>query len=92
MVMQFYKETEFKKVDLNGRVVETPKDWGVVRLGDVVEVYDSKRIPLSEQERANKKGPYPYCGATGIIDYIIDDYNKGGICFISRGWWIFWTV
>jgi hypothetical protein len=40
--------------------------------GDAVEIHDSKRIPLSEMERANRKGIYPYCGANGIIDYIDD--------------------
>jgi type I restriction enzyme S subunit len=46
-------------------------------LGEVVEIYDSKRIPLSEEERLDKKGIYPYCGANGIIDYI-DDYIFDG--------------
>ena len=64
---------EFKDTEI-GRI---PKEWEVVRLGDVVEIYDSKRIPLSNQERAKRKGPYPYCGATGIIDYI-DDYIFDG--------------
>ncbi|RLI82482.1 hypothetical protein DRP04_03825 [Archaeoglobales archaeon] len=64
---------EFKDTEI-GRI---PKEWEVVRLESIVEIYDSKRIPLSEQERAKKRGPYPYCGATGIIDYI-DDYIFDG--------------
>ncbi len=71
--VQFYREENFKVVDADGFKFEVPEDWEVVRLVDVVEIYDSKRIPLSEQERSTIKGPYPYCGATGIIDYI-DDY------------------
>ena len=71
--IQFYKETEFKEVELNGRAIEIPEDWEVVELDKIVEIHDNKRIPLSERERAKRKGPYPYCGATGIIDYI-DDY------------------
>jgi type I restriction enzyme S subunit len=54
-----------------------PENWEIVRLGDAVEVHDSKRIPLSEMERANRKGIYPYCGANGIIDYI-DEYIFDG--------------
>ena len=54
-----------------------PKDWEVVRLGEIVEIHDSKRIPLSEMERSRRKGQYPYCGANGIIDYI-DDYIFDG--------------
>jgi len=63
------KHERFKKTELG----EIPEEWRVVRLGETVEVYDNQRIPLSERERANRKGPYPYCGANGIIDYI-DDY------------------
>lgn len=78
-----------------------PENWEVVRLGDVVEIHDNKRIPLSEMERANRKGIYPYCGANGIIDYINDyifdgefvllaedggDYSKfGNSAYIMRG-------
>jgi len=71
--IQFYREEKFKVVEADGFKLEIPEGWEVVRLGETVEVYDHKRIPLSEQERANRKGSYPYCGATGIIDYI-DDY------------------
>ncbi|MEM0327965.1 MAG: restriction endonuclease subunit S [Thermoproteota archaeon] len=64
---------EFKDTEI-GRI---PKEWEVVRLEDITEIHDSKRIPLSEKERSNRKGPYPYCGANGIIDYI-DDYIFDG--------------
>jgi type I restriction enzyme, S subunit len=63
------KTHKFKHSPL-GRI---PEEWEVVRLGEVVEIYDNKRIPLSEEERANRKGIYPYCGANGIIDHI-DNY------------------
>ncbi len=55
-----------------------PVDWEVVRLGEVVEIYDHKRIPLSEMERNKRKGQYPYCGANGVIDFI-DDYIFDGV-------------
>jgi len=42
-------------------------------LGIVVDFLDGKRIPLSEKERKNRQGRYPYYGASGIIDYV-DDY------------------
>jgi type I restriction enzyme S subunit len=63
------KTHKFKDSPL-GRI---PEEWEVVRLGEIVEIYDNKRIPLSEEERANRKGIYPYCGANGIIDHI-DNY------------------
>jgi len=58
-------------------ISEIPKDWKVVRLGEIVEIHDNKRIPLGEMERSKRKGCYPYCGANGIIDYI-DDYIFDG--------------
>lgn len=39
-------------------------------LGELVDIYDSKRIPLTSQEREKIKGDIPYYGAQGIIDYI----------------------
>ena len=56
-----FKETEIGLI---------PEDWEVVRLGEVAEIYDNKRVPLSESVRKNMKGVYPYCGANGIIDYV----------------------
>ena len=70
----FYKETNLKDEALIG---EISKDWESVDLGEVVEIHDSKRIPLSEMERKSRKGKYPYCGANGIIDYI-DNYIFDG--------------
>jgi type I restriction enzyme S subunit len=49
---------------------EIPEEWETSVLNNVVDIMDHKRIPLSEAQRMNKKGPYPYCGANGIIDYI----------------------
>lgn len=41
-----------------------------IRLEDVIVLFDSKRIPLSSREREQRKGIYPYYGATGILDYV----------------------
>lgn len=45
-------------------------EWKEVVLGELVDIYDSKRIPLTSQEREKIKGDIPYYGAQGIIDYI----------------------
>ena len=47
--------------------------WTETTLGEVIEFYDHKRIPLSTKQRSQRQGKYPYYGASGIIDYI-DDY------------------
>lgn len=52
-------------------------DWDIVRMGDVVEFLDSRRVPLSSVDRAGRQGEYPYYGASGVIDHI-DDYLFDG--------------
>lgn len=42
----------------------------MARLGDVCEILDSKRIPITASDRI--PGPYPYYGANGIQDYVAD--------------------
>ena len=49
-----------------------------VRLGDVVALEDSKRIPLNSRDREARKGPYPYYGATSVMDHV-DDYLFDGV-------------
>ena len=52
---------------------ELPDGYRIVKLGDAVSNYDSKRKPMSRRERELHQGLYPYYGATSIIDYV-DDY------------------
>ena len=43
-------------------------DWEQRKLGDVVEFLDTLRKPLEGAKRIS--GPYPYYGASGIVDYV----------------------
>ena len=52
---------------------EALKDWPIIALGDVVENKNAKRIPLKQADRELRNGPYPYYGASGVIDHI-DEY------------------
>lgn len=56
---------------------EIPEGWEVKELGEQIELFDSKRIPLSSRERASKKGIIPYYGATGVMDFV-DEYIFDG--------------
>ena len=47
-----------------------PACWEVVRLGEVFDILDSKRVPLNVDERAEMSGPYPHYGANGVVDHI----------------------
>ena len=50
--------------------VKIESKYEIKKLGELVENFDNKRIPLSKSAR--EKGVYPYYGATGIIDYVND--------------------
>ncbi|MDT4376953.1 restriction endonuclease subunit S [Blautia coccoides] len=55
-----------------------PQSWKKGTVSDVIEIHDSKRIPLSSRERAELDKIYPYYGATSIMDYV-DKYLFDGI-------------
>ena len=43
-------------------------NWEYKKLGEVCEILDSKRKPVTKKDR--KVGQYPYYGAMGIQDYV----------------------
>lgn len=47
-------------------------DWLVARLKHVVTCLDSRRVPLSGEQREGMKGEYPYYGASAVVDHIND--------------------
>ena len=44
--------------------------WEQRKLEDIVEFLDTLRKPLTENTRT--KGPYPYYGASGVVDHVAD--------------------
>jgi len=58
---------------------ELPAGWRVGTVSEIVEIHDSKRIPLSGAQRAKmEKRIYPYYGAASLMDYV-DEYIFDGI-------------
>ncbi len=55
-------------------VEEAGDDWKKGNLGDVIAIFDSKRVPVSKMNRNKmKEGKlYPYYGAAKIMDYVND--------------------
>lgn len=51
------------------------EDWPLVPLGELTENFDGRRVPVKEIDR--KPGPYPYYGASGIVDRV-DGYLFDG--------------
>jgi type I restriction enzyme M protein len=50
--------------------IKKASHFELVQLGDVVDILDSRRKPITKHVR--EPGPYPYYGATGILDYVKD--------------------
>ncbi|EIK80524.1 hypothetical protein CGSMWGv55152_02573, partial [Gardnerella vaginalis 55152] len=65
-------------VDLHPFNGEMPPDWHLGEVSEIIELHDSKRIPLSSRERATLAKLYPYYGATSVMDYV-DRYLFDGI-------------
>ena len=47
---------------------ELPKGWVWAKIGQICKILDGIRKPVKKENR--KSGPYPYYGATGIVDYV----------------------
>lgn len=57
---------------------DLPQGWRIGTVGDVVDIHDSKRIPLSGKERDQMENKiYPYYGAASLMDYV-DNYIFDG--------------
>ena len=50
-----------------------PDGWSKNTINECCEILDSQRVPVNSEERAKRKGDYPYYGANGVQGYI-DDY------------------
>ena len=47
-----------------------PEGWKESTVGKACRIKNNLRLPISETEREKMKGPFPYIGPTGILDYI----------------------
>ena len=55
-----------------------PDGWRLGTVGDIIQLHDSKRVPLSGAERDKMAKVYSYYGATSLMDYV-DNYLFDGI-------------
>jgi type I restriction enzyme M protein len=57
-------------------------DWELVPFGTICENLDGKRRPITKSDR--KPGPYPYYGASGIVDSVADYIFDEPLLLISE--------
>ena len=63
---------------------ELPDNWHIGTVRDIIDLHDSKRIPLSSRERDKMTMKiYPYYGATSVMDHV-DAYIFDG-CYLLLG-------
>ena len=79
-----YKSSGGKMVYHQDLKREIPEGWGVEKLGDITICHDSKRVPLSSNDRELVKGEIPYYGATGIMDYVNDYIFDGDYVLMAE--------
>ncbi|MFE0926183.1 restriction endonuclease subunit S [Streptomyces mutabilis] len=72
VLLRGLRGANIKKTDL-AWLPEIPADWKLVPLRYLTVCLDGKRVPLSSSERSERHGPYPYYGASRIVDHV-DDY------------------
>ena len=63
---------------------EIPQEWSYCKLKDFINLFDSKRVPLSSKDRGERQGVYPYYGATGIMDYVNDYIFDGDYILLAE--------
>ena len=57
-------------------------DWPKRNLGTLADNLDSRRVPITKGDR--KEGPFPYYGASGIVDRVADFIFDEDILLISE--------
>ena len=69
-----FRIAESGEWNLSGEMYQTDAakstHYSMVSLGEVVDIFDSQRRPITKHDRV--AGPYPYYGATGVLDYVND--------------------
>lgn len=57
-------------------------EWPTKKLSDIYENLDSKRVPITKKDRI--EGPYPYYGASGVVDSVSDYLFDEDLLLVSE--------
>ena len=61
-----------------------PSGWALTSYECITKNFDGRRIPVKAKDRALMHGPYPYYGASGIIDSVNDYLFEGTYLLITE--------
>lgn len=59
-----------------------PKDWEEKKLGNIIDLYDNLRVPVSKDKRTH--GRTPYYGANGIQDHVLGYTHYGEFVLLAE--------
>jgi type I restriction enzyme S subunit len=70
-----------------GRLASLLDGWTEEPLGDLVHLHNHLRVPVKADDR--RPGPYPYCGANGVVDHIDSFKYDGSYVLVAEdaGYW-----
>ena len=79
----FQKRIEAEHVVLVEKEEQSVRDgWEIVPLGELTDNFDAARVPVKRADR--RPGPYPYYGASGIVDSVSDYLFDGEYLLIAE--------
>ena len=58
--------------------------WPTQTFASLTDCFDNKRKPVKDGDRKKMQGPYPYYGATGVVDHVNDYRLDGTYLLISE--------
>ena len=64
------KDTQSPPITEHEKPFTLPHGWAWSRFGNALINRDAERIPVSSDDRQNRKGEFDYYGASGVIDKI----------------------
>lgn len=82
LMQKLFPAKSKKLPELRFKEFEKDGEWEEKRLGEIVEILDYKRQPVSKINR--QKGRYPYYGANGIQDYVSDYIFDGAFVLMGE--------
>lgn len=68
----------------SGRARDLPQGWAEKPLGEIVELLDSRRVPVSTEEREKRAGSVPYYGATQQVGWIDEPIFDEPLLLVSE--------
>lgn len=70
LMRQLFPAEGEKVPKLRFKEFRSSREWEIKPLGAIAENLDSRRVPITKNER--EEGDIPYYGASGVIDYVKD--------------------